>query len=202
MKITYNGHSCFTISEGLRILFDPFKDIGFDLEPQSAEIVLCSHSHYDHHAVDLVDSPNIIDFEFNGRLCSVAISSISASHDEVDGAKRGTTRIFKINFNGKTFVHLGDIGCIDENVVEFAKNCDVLFVPIGGYYTIDHLQAKEYIQKINPRFAIPMHFKTRNCTINIAKSDAFLSLFDSVTTHGKVCDFANLKDGVNYFEFD
>ena len=202
MKIVYNGHSSFTLSDGVSVLFDPFKQIGFDMEHQCAEITLCSHSHYDHHAIDLVDSANIIDFEFNGRICSIAISSIKTFHDETNGTKRGENIVYKVYFNGKTFVHLGDIGFVDPKVIEFAKNCDVLFVPVGGYYTINHVQAKEFIDKIKPQFAIPMHFKTKDCTINISPIDEFLAQFNSYTTHGKTANLCDLKNGVNYFDFD
>ena len=35
---------------------------------------------------------------------------------------------------------------------------DVCFVPIGGTYTMDYLEASEYINDIKPKKAIPIHY--------------------------------------------
>ena len=37
---------------------------------------------------------------------------------------------------------------------------NILFVPVGGVYTIDPSQALVVIQQINPNIAIPMHYRT------------------------------------------
>lgn len=55
-------------------------------------------------------------------------------------------------------VHLGDIGCdFDTSSI---TNCDVLLIPIGGYYTIDTQMALKLIAKIQPRVTIPMHYRS------------------------------------------
>lgn len=33
-------------------------------------------------------------------------------------------------------------------------------IPIGGYYTIDTKEALEYINQIQPRIVIPMHYRS------------------------------------------
>ena len=55
---------------------------------------------------------------------------------------------------------------------------DILFVPIGGNYTIDAVQAKEYVDKIMPDIVIPMHYRTRDCELDIDKLNEFIDLFD------------------------
>ena len=54
---------------------------------------------------------------------------------------------------------MGDIGCMIDDLSKI-KNCDVLMIPIGGYYTIDTKEALEYNNQIQPRIVIPMHYRS------------------------------------------
>ena len=38
--------------------------------------------------------------------------------------------------------------------------------------------AKEYVDRIMPEIVIPMHYRTRECELDIDKVDAFLNLFE------------------------
>ena len=49
---------------------------------------------------------------------------------------------------------------------------------VGGTYTIDATGAKKVVDKINPKFIIPIHFKTEKSRIDIAPVDEFLSYFE------------------------
>lgn len=196
MKLYYLGHSCFVAGDGLRFMFDPFEKIGYEMDETYADVVFCSHSHYDHHAINKVQTPNLIDSPFCGRIYSLSVQSITTSHDEVGGKKRGLNEVFKVYCQGKSFTHLGDIGTIDNAVIEFAKNTDFLFIPVGGYYTIDAKQAKELVDKIQPKHVIPMHYKTDDCDINISTIDEFLSFFPSVSYYESGTDIHTMSDGV------
>ena len=59
---------------------------------------------------------------------------------------------------GLSVAHLGDLGHVSG--VDGLQNIDVLLVPIGGFYTIDTGAAIQVIERVKPRIAIPMHFKT------------------------------------------
>ena len=58
MKITWLGHSCFkVVSDGGSVIFDPYENgsvPGLDDIHTSAQLVLCSHQHFDHNAVETV----------------------------------------------------------------------------------------------------------------------------------------------------
>ena len=58
MKITWLGHSCFTVkSQGYKIVLDPYKDGSIPgLAPvrEEADQVLCSHGHGDHCGTECV----------------------------------------------------------------------------------------------------------------------------------------------------
>ena len=55
---------------------------------------------------------------------------------------------------------------------------NVLLIPVGGNYTIDAEMAKEYVDRIMPDIAIPMHYRTKDCKLDIDRVDEFLNLFD------------------------
>ena len=73
------------------------------------------------------------------------------------GNLRGKTLITKIITDGLSLCHLGDIGefCTEDIVQEIGAT-DILFIPVGGNYTIDSEQAKMYVEKIKPAIVITM----------------------------------------------
>ena len=74
---------------------------------------------------------------------------------------------------------MGDLGeeC-SSALIEAVLPVNVLLIPVGGTYTIDAEMAKEYVDRIMPDVVIPMHFRTRDCKLDIDKVDEFLKLFD------------------------
>jgi L-ascorbate metabolism protein UlaG (beta-lactamase superfamily) len=77
--------------------------------------------------------------------------------------------------DGIKFCHLGDLGHdLDEETVQKIGEVDVLFIPIGGTFTVDDKQAWDVIKKIQPRIVIPMHYKIGGLSLPIAGIDAFL----------------------------
>ena len=48
----------------------------------------------------------------------------------------------------------------DTDATNFAREvkCDILFIPIGGVYTMDCIEAALLANKIQPRLAIPIHY--------------------------------------------
>lgn len=155
MKIIWHGHSCFSIDceDGL-IVLDPYKDNSVPgLKPLSlcADLVLCSHQHDDHNALEVIQQ--------RLALKRFHVKKMNSFHDDVQGQKRGNNTIHIISSENMTIVHLGDLGHELEDVNEI-KNCDVLMIPVGGYYTIDAKAAHRIIKKINPRIVIPMHYSS------------------------------------------
>ena len=100
-------------------------------------------------------------------------------HDDAKGTKRGENLIFKYRLDGVDICHMGDIGeeC-NPMLVEKLMPIDVLMIPVGGTYTIDAEQAKEYIDKLMPDIVLQMHYKTKDCEFDIDRLDNFLDLFD------------------------
>ena len=201
MKIQYLGHSCFKLTEstGTTIIADPYKGIGYELPtPLTADAVTVSHQHYDHNNVGAVSGkPVVIDKDGFFELPGVEITGIKSYHDDQEGAKRGENVIYKFRMDGLEICHLGDLGeeCSAE-LLELLLPVNILIIPVGGNYTIDAELAKEYVDRIMPEIVIPMHYKTRNLTIDIDKAQGFLDLFDDEDVD--VCG----KDVLEFFRDD
>ena len=155
MKLTWHGHACFTLEtdEG-RIVFDPYEDGSIPgLKPLdlSADVVLCSHEHFDHNAREVV--------KHTRKLTRFDIKTIDSYHDDKQGTLRGHNIIHVVNTDDMKVVHLGDLGHELENCSSI-ENCDVLMIPVGGHYTIDAKTAKNIVDAIHPRIVIPMHYSS------------------------------------------
>ncbi len=184
MKLTWLGHSSFKLEEstGTTIVTDPYfeANVGYAMPEVSADIVTVSHSHGDHSAIKLVKgNPTVINRVGAYEIGGVHILSRRTFHDNVKGAKRGENLVFKYRMDGVDLCHMGDIGedC-NAILVESLMPVNVLMIPIGGTYTVDAAEAKEYVDKIMPDFVIPMHYKTKDCDMDIDKLSEFLNLFD------------------------
>ena len=182
MKIRYLGHSCFLLTEstGTRILTDPYGDVGFKMPRVEADVVSVSHGHYDHNNVKAVGgNPVVLDKEGQYEVGGVEIIAVKSYHDNANGEERGENLIFKFRLDGIEVCHLGDLGeeC-SSSLIEMLLPVHVLLIPVGGKYTIDSEQAKEYVDRIMPSIVIPMHYKSKGLSLDIDKSDAFLSEFE------------------------
>ena len=162
MEVTFVGHACFLIrfDTGLTVCFDPYKS-GYvpglsDVNVQADE-VFCSHSHADHNDFESVGTP----FDpYKGPAPEVEV--IKTFHDDEGGAKRGRNNITKVTSGSENVVHMGDIGCdLTEDQLSVIRGCDLLLIPVGGYYTIDSQKAFEMVGRIDPKVVIPMHYKSR-----------------------------------------
>ena len=154
--IIYLGHASFLIkSNKFDIVLDPYMvDSVPGLEfPKGllADKVFCSHDHFDHCAV------NLVNIKTNNQNV-MAIESI-VPHDKEGGKKRGMNVIRMFDVDGYKVVHLGDTGCVPaKEKLEKFVNCDVLLAPINGFFTINPKELKSICEIINPRIVVPMHY--------------------------------------------
>ncbi len=195
MKITYLGHSCFKFEKnGFAMIIDPYKAgsvPGYAPLKENANQVLSSHKHGDHFglsevklAVTRADTPFMVSF-------------IETFHDDKKGALRGFNNVIIVDVDGLRLVHMGDIGCdLEDEDLEKIKGCDVLMIPVGGFYTIDAKQAKEYVDKIAPKITIPMHYRGEGFGYDeIGTVDEFIKLFDRVESAGSELELNGKPEG-------
>jgi L-ascorbate metabolism protein UlaG (beta-lactamase superfamily) len=181
MKIQWLGHSCFLIEQdGIRLVTDPFTQVGYPELMVAADLCTISHEHGDHNYVNgILGTPSV--FRGSGRKDTPEgwnIEGFAAYHDEVEGEKRGLNTLFLIEVGGIRVLHLGDLGHrLDEQLLETIGRVDVLMIPVGGFFTIDAQEASDITKDINPTVILPMHYRTAaNPGFPISTEEPFLQL--------------------------
>ena len=186
MNIIWNGQSCFRIEdkingENVVLVTDPYDNsIGLRLPKQKATIVTTSHDHEGHNNVLAVegieeDGPIVFDRPGEYEVKGGFITGIGSYHDKQEGKERGKSIIFKIDFNGLTILHLGDLGtALSSAQLEKIENVDILLVPVGGTYTLNAKEAAEVVRQVEPRIVIPMHYKIKGLKTEIESEEKFI----------------------------
>jgi len=206
ITVEWYGHSCFllTLGNGAKILLDPFDTtrMPYMLPDGPVDVILSTHDHFDHNAVDAVLADYILrasgsDNTFFGRKKGaeftgeatimldlkgqmVSFETVPSYHDDRQGSLRGVNGILLITVDDMVLAHLGDLGhTLTEDQIEAIKPLDVLMIPVGGYYTIDAAGAREIVDQFAPVTVIPMHYKTEvmDAAWPIATLDEFLKDF-------------------------
>jgi len=185
MRIKWLGHASFLIEgeEGIKVITDPFDEsLGYSIPQEEPDVVTVSHGHFDHNAVELLQgSPEVVKDIGEKEVKGVLFKGIKSFHDKSRGAQRGSNIIFVFTIDGIRLCHLGDLGDMltTEQIKEIGE-VDILFIPVGGTYTIDGREAKEVTKQLNPRLIIPMHYRTEICNIGIDSCEEFLKGFKKV----------------------
>lgn len=190
VSVSCLGHAMFLLEdgEGHRLVTDPYAEgVGYSLPDIEADIVLVSHDHFDHSNVGLVKgSPIVIRDAAPREVEGVKIRGFPTFHDTGGGAERGSNIAYRWEMSGMTFMHLGDLGhVLQEDVAAELAGTDVLFIPVGGTFTLDDSGAAQVVEAIAPRIAIPMHFRNAACTFPIQTEEPFAARFKSVERTGK-----------------
>ena len=185
VRLTYYGHSSFLLeaADGTRVILDPYRAGSFNgafrygAIPDTAEAVVATHTHDDHGAVDTIPGhPRILIQPSSATVGRWEITGIDVAHDAEGGRSRGKNTIVVLDDGDVRLAHLGDIGhTLDASTITAIGRVDVLLVPVGGFFTIDHAQAAEVVESLDPRIVIPMHYKTPKVDFPISEPEPFLA---------------------------
>ncbi|MCS7201491.1 MAG: MBL fold metallo-hydrolase [Dictyoglomus sp.] len=172
MEIRYFGHACFRIqfNSGYSVIIDPFSS-NYPIPQTTADLIISSHEHGDHYnpnflgkKVEVIVGTKDRGTEWNlfeKKIEDIKIWNVPTFHDDAEGKKRGKNSITVIDGEGIRLVHLGDLGIVlTEKEIKLLGKVDILFIPVGGYYTLSQEEALKVINQINPKVVIPMHYKT------------------------------------------
>jgi L-ascorbate metabolism protein UlaG (beta-lactamase superfamily) len=181
MRIKWLGHSAFLIisRDNLRIIMDPFHiGNGLNYPPidESAEIVTSSHSHADHnHTGSIKGNPRILTGAGSEIVKGLEIRGLPVFHDAASGSKRGNNIIFCFRVEDINLCHLGDLGHLlsPPQILEIGP-VDILFIPVGGFFTINAAKAAAISASLKPKVVFPMHYKTPQVDYPISGVDEFL----------------------------
>jgi L-ascorbate metabolism protein UlaG (beta-lactamase superfamily) len=182
MYITWIGHACFKIQDkltpdGITVVTDPFdKSIGLRAPNFEANIATVSHDHSDHNNTgSLRGDPYVINMPGEYDIKGVAIQGVASKHDDKEGKERGGNIMYRIEMEGITIAHLGDLGHeLDPKQMEAVAGVDILLIPVGGKYTLDGKKAAEVVSQIEPRIVIPMHYKIDGLKLDIETAEKFI----------------------------
>ena len=170
MEITWLGHSAFSIqSKTAKIVFDPFDDsIGLPWKHRDADLLLISHEHHDHNNQAGVHADFVAEGPGEYEVKEVAVTGTRLYHDTSKGAERGNVTAYSVEVEGITVCHLGDLGHkLSGEQAEELSNADVLFVPVGGHFTVDGPTAAEVVNQLEPRIVIPMHYQIPGLSLGV-----------------------------------
>lgn len=190
MQVEWYGQSAFRLSTAdATVMIDPFADMSalaasrgmqFDYPPiegVEADLLLVTHEHIDHNGVDAIGGEPAILRSTAGRLESPIgeVVAIASEHDEAAGTERGPNTIFVFELEGLRVCHFGDFGQTslrDEQAAAIGE-IDLLIVPVGGGPTIGASQASTIVERLSPRWVVPMHYRTARIGF-LETADAFL----------------------------
>jgi L-ascorbate metabolism protein UlaG (beta-lactamase superfamily) len=176
MRIEWYGQAAFRIDGSEATVFiDPFGDmspmasrgIQFEypaIEGVGADLVLVTHEHLDHNGVEAIDDEPPVLRSTAGRLESPIgeVVAIASEHDASAGTERGPNTIFVFELDGLRVAHFGDFGqrSLREEQAAAVGSPDLVFLPIGAGPTIGPEQAALIVEELEPRWVVPMHYRT------------------------------------------
>jgi L-ascorbate metabolism protein UlaG (beta-lactamase superfamily) len=195
MRVEWYGQSAFRLEDGGQVVaIDPFgempglaeRGMRFDYPPITgleADLLLVTHEHGDHNAVERVGGDPVVLRSTAGTLDSPVgeVVAVASEHDTAAGTQRGPNTLFAFSFGGVRVAHLGDLGQAalrDEQAAALGP-IDLLFVPVGAGPTIGAPLAAEIAGRLRARWIVPMHYRTARVSF-LEPADAFLARFERV----------------------
>lgn len=194
-NIIWLGHATFKIVNKKVLYIDPWKV----KEKDSADIILVSHSHFDHLSIEDVEkvrgeggivittpdsasqlSGDVRTLAPGGKINidDILIEGVPSYNIGKDFHPRDNSWLgFIITVNGKRIYYAGDTDVTPE--MKMLTNIDIALLPVGGTYTMTCEEAADAANAFKPKIAIPYHWGD----IVGSKSDAekFKELFEGET---------------------
>ena len=174
-------HNSIGIRSSVGMIYaDPFK---MTAEPRDAAFILITHDHYDHFSPDDIarvtgkDTVLVVPEKMEkkaGNVRNLVADIVTVKPGEsrvINGLELETVASYNImkpfhpksagwvgyivNADGKRIYIAGDTDATKE---AGEVKCDIAIVPIGGTYTMDVKKAAELVNKMQPEYAIPVHY--------------------------------------------
>jgi len=171
--VRYFGHNFFQIvtSRGTSIVTDPLAPGWYPPPALSADVVTIGREHMNHNWVPIVlGRPKVLrglmhtDNGWDWRkvrtqvkdalIYSIPIYNVRRNGDTTKGAA------FVFDLGLLCIVHLGDLSHkLSAELLRAIGKPDIALTPIGGGTTMDAETAREVIRQLEPKIAIPMHYR-------------------------------------------
>ena len=177
--VTVFCHSSIKIVKDKIVYFDPYK---IEEDYEDADVIFITHDHYDHYDINsilkikksdtFIVAPNSLENELLKNFDNEHILLVEPGKDYiVNGINFNTIWAYNIgkDFHPKENKWVGYVvtlvgfkyyvmGDTDETIESKCVTCDVLFVPVGGKFTMDKDEARHLTNIIGPKIAVPIHY--------------------------------------------
>lgn len=177
-NIEVNTQSSIKLTLNKIIYFDPFK---IENNRNDADMIFITHNHYDHFDISSINKVkkentiivapksmeedirtiNFKDYIFLNpneeiNLDNINVKAIPAYNIEKSFHPRENNWLgYIVTYNNISYYIAGDT---DKTKEVESVSCDIAFIPIGGYYTMDVNEAAELVKIMNPKVIIPIHY--------------------------------------------
>lgn len=179
-KITINMHSSIRVQGERVIYFDPY---GIKEESHDADVIFITHDHYDHFDPESINNiirddtlliiprtsmqawsesgiiaTQLVQMDPGQEidLFGLLIETVPAyNHVKPYHPRRNGWLGYIVTTDNRRIYVTGDTDLTPEaRLVE----CDILFVPVGGKFTMNYTKAAELANSIKPDIAVPTHY--------------------------------------------
>ncbi|RMF30195.1 MAG: MBL fold metallo-hydrolase [Candidatus Nitrosothermus koennekii] len=184
VKIRWLGHDTFEISNGKKIVIDPYKLS----KEHRADILLITHEHFDHLSKEDIEKvrdentvvvapkqceqdlksmnfKEVMIVKPNDKVQVEGISIEAVPAYNTNKINPSTNKPFHpkedgkvgyiVTINGVRIYHAGDTDAIEEMK---SIDTDIALLPVSGTYVMTVEEAAEAVKMIKPKLAIPMHY--------------------------------------------
>ncbi|NOQ55840.1 MAG: MBL fold metallo-hydrolase [Nanohaloarchaea archaeon] len=175
VKVSLLGHaSTMIVSDKKTIYIDPY--IIPDNSPR-ADIILVTHEHFDHCAPDKITQLSNTDTQIVAPkgcaqtiknkmteisvgktidIDNIRVTAVEAYNIKKQFHPKGMGMGYIIEIDSVKIYHAGDTDRIPE--MKELKDIDIAFLPVGGTYTMDIVEASDAVTDIMPKVVVPMHY--------------------------------------------
>ena len=190
VRITYHGHSCFSIqTDQANLLVDPFLsgNEAADVRPTEVnpDYILVSHAHGDHLGDTLpiakrTGATVISNYEISNYLAdrgakthgmhiggarqfpfgTVKLTIAHHGSSFPDGSYGGNPCGFLLWLEDKVLYFAGDTALFYDMTLYGEEGIDVAMLPIGDNFTMGPKDAVKAVEFLQPKTAILMHYNT------------------------------------------
>ena len=178
-NVFINCQSSIRIVKDKVVYFDPFK---IDKDYHDADFIFITHDHYDHYDIKSINRvkkddtflfiPATLEEEVSKyftinqymvvepnkeyRVNGIIFNTVNAYNLNKDFHPKDNNWLgYVVTIGGVKYYAMGDTDDIPES---HDVMCDVLFIPIGGTYTMNKEEALNCANTIKPKECVPIHY--------------------------------------------